>query len=200
MDSIMKRTRMVIPVFVASTLGFSGTAMAQSHSDGMNHDTMDHSAMSDVATSGAPVSAPGQGAFAAIAEIVAQLESNPDTDWTIVDINALREHLRDMNVVTIDATAVAKEIEGGMEFSVTGTPEVAPSIRRMVLAHAAIMNEINGWKYSAKEIDGGALVTVIVPLQDQTKVKALGFFGIMATGSHHQEHHWMMASGHNPHG
>ena len=43
----------------------------------------------------------GQGAFAAIQEIVAILEADPDTDWSKVDIDALRQHLVDMNAVTL---------------------------------------------------------------------------------------------------
>src|SRR5438046_3161300 len=39
---------------------------------------------------------PGQSAFAAIQEIVALLEADPGTDWTKVDIEALRRHLVDM--------------------------------------------------------------------------------------------------------
>ncbi|MEH6403675.1 MAG: hypothetical protein V7750_09915 [Sneathiella sp.] len=160
---------------------------------------MDHSDMTIAETSSPPVSEPGQSAFAAIAEIVAQLESNSDTNWNTVDIKGLREHLRDMDVVTIDAVAVAKEIDGGMQFTVTGAVDVELSIRRMTLAHAAVMGKVKGWEYTARKIDGGAMVTVIVPPQDKAKIKALGFFGIMASGSHHQTHHWMMASGQNPH-
>jgi hypothetical protein len=214
----MTKKRLIIAGLVASTVGVTGTgfAWAQSHSGSMghsaiiqsvapdhstmDHNKMDHSAMMTAEASGAPVSEPGQGAFAAIAEIVAQLESNPDTDWNTVDIRGLREHLRDMDVVTIDAVAVTKEVDGGMQFIVTGAADVAPSIRRMTLAHAAVMGGINGWEYTAREIDGGAMVTVIVPPQDMAKIKALGFFGMMASGSHHQAHHWMMASGQNPHG
>jgi len=64
---------------------------------------------------------------------------------------------------------------------------------------AAVMGGTNGWEYTARKIDGGAMITVIVPPQDKAKIKALGFFGMKASGSHHQAHHWMMASGHNPH-
>lgn len=42
--------------------------------------------------SGTPAE-PGQGTFAAIAEIVALLQSDPTTDWATVDIEALRQHL-----------------------------------------------------------------------------------------------------------
>jgi hypothetical protein len=212
----MTKKRLIIAGIVASAVGVTGFASAQSNSGNMDHsamiqslvtdhntmdhNTMDHSTMTTAEASGAPVSEPGQGAFAAIAEIVDQLESNPDTDWNTVDIRGLREHLRDMDVVTIDAVAVAEEIDGGMQFTVTGAADVAPSIRRMALAHAAVMGGINGWEYTARKIDGGAIVAVIVPPRDRAKIKALGFFGIMASGSHHQTHHWMMASGQNPHG
>ena len=201
----MTKKKLIIAGLVVSTISFTGFAWAQSHSDSMNHSSMSHNAMGHSSmtateTSSTPVSEPGQSAFAAIAEIVAQLESNPDTNWDTVNIKGLREHLRDMDVVTIDAVAVAKEIDGGMKFIVTGAADVEPSIRRMTLAHASVMAGINGWEYTALKIDGGAMVTVIVPPQDKAKLKALGFFGVMASGSHHQAHHWMMASGQNPHG
>ena len=87
-----------------------------------------------------------------------------------------------------------------MQFTVTGDAGVEPSIRRIALAHVEIMGGINGWEYAAWKIEGGAVVTVIVPPKDKAKIKALGFFGMMVSGSHHQTHHWMMASGQNPHG
>jgi hypothetical protein len=56
---------------------------------------------------------PGQGAFAAIHEIVGILEADPKTDWSKVNIDALRQHLIDMNNVTL-----AAEIEGGASLTV----------------------------------------------------------------------------------
>jgi hypothetical protein len=196
----MTKKRLIITALVISTIGGTGYAWAQSHLGSKDHSAMmGHSAATTNEPSSVPVSEPGQGAFAAIAEIVAKLESNTETNWDIVNISGLREHLRDMDVVTIDAMEVAKKIDGGMQFTVTGSTDVAPSIRRMTLAHAAVMGGINGWQYTARNIDGGAMITVIVPPQDKAKIKALGFFGMMASGSHHQAHHWMMASGQNPH-
>ncbi len=144
---------------------------------------------------GSPLSEPGQSAFAAIAEVVAVLEADPDTDWSTVDIDALRDHLRDMDVVTIDSHAVGTPIEGGMRFVVTGAPDVAPSIQRMVLAHARVMNGTDGWTYTARKTENGAVLNVTVPAADMPRLKALGFYGILASGMHHQPHHWMMATG-----
>ena len=42
---------------------------------------------------------PGQDAFGAIQEIVQILQSDPKTDWSKVNIEALRQHLIDMNEV-----------------------------------------------------------------------------------------------------
>lgn len=210
----MTRNKLILAALVAGGVGVGAFAFAQSHSGSMDHSTMDHSsmghgtehvtmdhgAMMSADASVAPVSEPGQGAFAAIAEIVAQLELDPDTDWNSVDIAGLRAHLRDMDMVFIDAVAVANEIDGGMQFTVTGAAEVAPSISRMSMAHASFTGGVNGWEFLAREIDGGAVMTVMVPPQDMVKLKALGFFGVMASDSHHQIHHWMMAAGQDPHG
>ena len=80
---------------------------------------------------------PGQSAFAAIQEIVAILEADPKTDWSRVNIEALRQHLIDMDNVTLRAAVAMEPIEGGARFTVTGAGPVRDSIRRMVAAHAA---------------------------------------------------------------
>ena len=53
---------------------------------------------------------PGQDAFGAIQEIVRILEADPATDWSKVDLEALREHLIDMNEVTLHAAVVAASL------------------------------------------------------------------------------------------
>jgi hypothetical protein len=40
---------------------------------------------------------PGQDAFGAIAEVVQLLDADPQTDWSRVDLERLRQHLIDMN-------------------------------------------------------------------------------------------------------
>jgi hypothetical protein len=185
--------RMAKAAVVMAGLAVAAPAAAQTT-------TMDHSqhmAMGGMAM--APVSEPGQGAFAAIAEIVAALEADPATDWSAVDIDALRAHLVDMDLVTTRATATAEETDGGMRFTVTGAGDVAGAVQRMVLAHAAIMDGVNGWHLAAQEVAGGAVLEVLVPEADRAKLRGLGFFGVLALGMHHQAHHWMMATGTNPH-
>jgi hypothetical protein len=143
---------------------------------------------------------PGQGAFAAIQEIVEILAADPKTEWSKVNIDALRQHLIDMNNVTLAANVKNDPIEGGMRFDVTGEGPVRDSIRRTTTAHAATMNGVDGWKFEAAEIDGGASLTVHAPAKDADKLRGLGFVGVLTLGMHHQTHHLMIARGENPHG
>ena len=178
----------------------------------MNHMPMDHAHMMQggmgggihggmsgaTQAAGLPAS-PGQAAFGAIQEIVQMLEADPRTDWSKVDIEALRQHLIDMSNVTLAARVVGHPIDGGMEFVVTGDGAVRDSIRRMTAAHAATMDGVNGWHFAAKDTEGGAIFDVRVPAQDMAKLKGLGFIGVMTVGMHHQAHHLMIARGENPH-
>jgi hypothetical protein len=144
-------------------------------------------------------SQPGQAAFAAIQEVVQILEADQRTDWSKVDIEALRQHLIDMSNVTLLAHVSSESMDGGMRFTVTGDAEVSDSIRRMTSAHAATMDGINGWHFDAKDTEGGSIFEVRVPPQDVAKLKGLGFIGVMTRGMHHQEHHLMIARGEHPH-
>ena len=183
-------------------LVLSSHVMAQ-QPDMHQHMQMDHSAMHGGTAPAMPAAGlptqPGQAAFAAIQEIVALLESDPNTDWTKVNIEALRQHLVDMNRVTLEAAVASVPAESGLRFVVTGEGPVRESIRRMVLAHATTMDGVGGWHFLAKVVDTGAELTVVVPPADLPKLRGLGFIGVMTRGMHHQEHHLMVARGEQPH-
>ncbi len=139
---------------------------------------------------------PGQGAFAAIQEIVAMLAADPKTDWSKVNIEKLRKHLVDMSNVTLYARATAEPVANGVRFTVTGDGPVRDSIHRMVPRHAKMMDGSGGWHYAAVNRPDGAVLTVTVSdPKDLPKLKALGFIGVMALGMHHQRHHMMIATG-----
>lgn len=190
-------TALLVSILAIPAAAPAQTAMPP-HSAGMHH--ADHAMPDGLGIAPAPT-APGQAAFGAIQEIVEILEADPDTDWTRVDIEALRRHLVDMNNVTLNARAAATPTDRGATFAVTGTGETVGSIRRMVEAHAATMNGLGGWTYAAEEIPGGATLSVAVDNPaDIAKVRALGFIGVMTHGAHHQAHHLMIARGMAPHG
>ena len=77
----------------------------------------------------------GQAAFAAIAEIVRILEADPKTDWSKVNLEALRQHLIDMDDLTLRATVATQPVTGGATFTVTGAGRVRDAIRRMAKEH-----------------------------------------------------------------
>src|SRR5690349_9456960 len=89
----------------AAPLAFAETGAG--HAPGMMHDHHH--------TAGAVPTLPGQDAFGAVQEIVRLLEADPTTDWTKVRLGALREHLVDMNEVTLNAAAAETPIEGGLD-------------------------------------------------------------------------------------
>lgn len=158
------------------------------------------SAAHDVAATPGQPTEMGQGAFAALAEIVSLLERAPDTDWEKVDIGALRDHLVDMERLTVDAEVTETAIEGGLEIIVGGPPAAVEAARRMVPAHAAMVAGGRDWKVRAE--DRGQTLRVLWTTGDpveRTRIRGLGFFGLMASGNHHQPHHLMIASGRSPH-
>jgi hypothetical protein len=163
--------------------------------DGMHGGMGSHGAMHGQQFGGALPASSGQDAFGAIQEIVQILEADPTTDWSKVNITALREHLIDMNEVTLHAAVTEKATDTGIEFAVTGDGRTHDAIKRMVPAHVHELAAL-GWNAKTTELPNG--VTLSVAANDKTplaKLKALGFIGIMVQGGHHQPHHLMMAKG-----
>lgn len=138
----------------------------------------------------------GQSAFTAIQEIVAKLGADPATNWTNVNIEALRQHLIDMNAVTLSAAVQTESLADGRKFSVSGEGQVVSSIQRMLSGHAATMNGKDGWTFFSEiTSNGGAMVVKPPKAADMAELDGLGFIGILTMGMHHQEHHWMIVRG-----
>lgn len=191
----MKKLLIAAALLVPS-LGHTQAPMP-GHDPAMMHQMMMHDGPTQAT---ALPTQPGQSAFAAIQEIVAILEADPKTDWSRVNIEALRQHLIDMDNVTLRAAVAMEPIDGGARFMVTGAGPVRDSIRRMVAAHAATMSGAGGWAFVATEAPDGAVLTVMAGNpSDVAKLRALGFIGVITRGMHHQMRHLMIASGENPH-
>ena len=54
------------------------------------------------------------------------------TDWSKVNLEALRQHLIDMNEVTLKSDAAAKSIDGGLEIAITSDGRTLAAIQRMI--------------------------------------------------------------------
>ena len=138
----------------------------------------------------------GQDAFATIQQVVRQLEADPDTDWSQVNIDALREHLIDMQHVTLHAEVISDEIEGGARYRVTGTGRTLAAIHAMVPTHASQMQNESDWSIQVETLDNGVELTVTEGASGEAaKIRALGFIGFMVLGDHHEAHHLAIAGG-----
>src|ERR1043165_7065308 len=138
----------------------------------------------------------GQDAFGTIGEIVALLETDPKTDWSKVDLEALRQHLIDMNEVTLHAEAASKQIDGGLEMTITGNGRTLVAIQRMIPAYAQMANGHDGWRAKVSELPNSELLTVTATDPKEVEhIRGLGFIGLLASGSWHQPHHLAMARG-----
>jgi hypothetical protein len=145
---------------------------------------------------------PGQDAFAAIAEVVRILEFDPATDWSKVDLERLRQHLIDMNEVVLRAAVKATPVTGGLAMDITGSGRTAQSIRAMVIPHATELDRMPGWSAKTEAISGGVRLTVTArdpsDARTATKIRGLGFAGLLVQGGHHGPHHLAMAKGELP--
>ena len=175
---------------VALALAVMGThARAQSAMDHATH------------AGGSPAGAipPGQAAYATMAAIVAMLEADSTTDWSKVNIEALRQHLITMNEVTLEARARQTSITGGASMDVTGDGHIAESIRTMLRNHSAMLAMEGPYRSSVDDIPGGVrwVVTASNPGDARTvaKIRGLGFAGLLTLGDHHTPHHIALARG-----
>jgi hypothetical protein len=160
-----------------------------------------HGAMHQHASAPAVVpTMPGQDAFGTIQEIVRILEADPTTDWSKVTLAALREHLIDMNEVTLKAAAAERTVDGGIAIAVTGNGRTLDAIRRMIPAHARELDQLPGWRARTEALPDGIQLTVTsTDPKEVARIRGLGFIGLLVSGGHHQPHHLMMARGQHFH-
>jgi high-affinity K+ transport system ATPase subunit B len=165
------------------------------------HEHAGHSADS-AKTMPAAATLAGQDAFAAMAEVVRILRADPATDWSKVDLEGLRQHLVDMNEVTLKSRVTSSNVPSGARFLVTGEGRTRDAIRRMVSAHAVAVSD-EQLLAAVDTIPGGVSLTVTARPGSEgriAEIRGLGFIGIMVTGNHHQTHHLMVARGMVPEG
>ncbi len=149
-----------------------------------------------------PLTEPGNDAFGTIQEAIRALEADPDTDWSKVNLEALREHLVDMQNMTVNVTVLSQTpIKDGVAIRVSPNDlKTAASLARVLAAHPAMLQMETGWQMTVATKNGVYYLTVTTPNPSEIdKVRGLGYIGILATGAHHQAHHWAMAEGQNPH-
>ena len=142
---------------------------------------------------------PGQDAFGAIAEVVQMLDADPTTDWSKVDLERLRQHLIDMNEVVLRAQVKQTPVSGGLVMDVTGSGRTERAIRAMLIPHAAELDRMPSFAARTELIPGGVRLTVTARTAEDakavTRLRGLGFVGLLTVGAHHGPHHVAMARG-----
>lgn len=193
---------MRLKVILAAMVVVGGAALTVAQTLHTDHDAgMDHAAHGQIGNAGGRVlTEPGQGAFAALSEVVRVLESDPDTDWSRVDLAGLRAHLVDMDRLITDSVVTETDLPNGLLMMATGDAGSIATLRRMVPAHAAQLARDDRWTVDPSEVENG--VELRVTSDDPAvvaRITGLGFFGLMASQDHHREHHLMMALGEDAH-
>jgi hypothetical protein len=145
-------------------------------------------------------SAVGQGALAAIQEVVGLLLADPRTDWATVSIGRLRQHLLDLDSLALAAVVEERPIEGGLEITVRGDAAVRGAAERVLASHLELVDGFRGWQIASEPIGDGSLrLTVHTDDPEELPVvRALGFFGVLASGVHRPHELLAVARGRAP--
>lgn len=192
--------KMKIILIAMALLGGTAFAMAQTTHSSLS-DSMDHAThVQDQPLQNTILVEPGQGAFAALSEVVRVLEADPDTNWGQVDLAGLRTHLVDMDRLVSNTSVEQTELPNGLSAMATGDTDTIATLRRMVPAHAAQLAQDDRWTVETIDAENG--VELRVTSDDPAivaRIRGLGFFGLMASQDHHREHHMTMARGEDAH-
>ena len=99
---VMSAKRLLPALLIAGAVATGAAFLGNNGSSAADTEHLDH-AQHTSGSASAMLTMPGQEAFGTIQEIVRILEADPTTDWSKVNIGALREHLIDMDEVTMRA-------------------------------------------------------------------------------------------------
>ena len=128
---------------------------------------------------------------------VGLLLADPRPDWSEVRVSRLRERLADLNVITLYAKAEEQGVPGGLDVMVGGDERTLEALRRVVPEHVRRMDGFRGWKVTLDD-DASESVRISIRTENDDEVeivRAMGFFGFLATGVHRPQNNLALARG-----
>lgn len=149
-----------------------------------------------------PLTAAGNDAFGAMQEAIQKLDADPHTDWSKVNLEALRQHLVDMQNFTLHVEVLSQTpIAQGIKAVVRPTTAHSEaSLERVFAAHPPQLKRETSWEMHVAKQGNMFVLTVTTPNSAEVdRLRGLGYIGVMALGAHHQLHHWEMVRGASPH-
>ena len=178
-------------------LAFSSNSVAEDAQQSMHHQ---HHMMQNNSSS---LTESGNDIFSTIQEVIDKLENNPDTDWSKVNIEALRQHLLDMNDMAMNVEVInQKSLENGLEVTIQSlTPRAEKTLAKVFRVHPIHLKRETSWTMQVVQNKNQFIITTTTEDRNQVKkIIALNYIGLMAYGNHHQPHHWGISTGQSPHG
>lgn len=185
-------------VFVVLLLGLGPQVAVHAQNHASHHGEQNSGAPDQTTV----LQAPGQSVFGAVQEAIRRLEADSTTDWSEVDVDRLRQHLVDMHQVALNVAVEEKSaIEKGLRLRVRPTEKAArASLDRVLEAHPMMLKQETGWTMEVEKNDASYVLRVTSSdASEADKIRALGYMGLLAYGSHHQRHHWHLVQGADPH-
>jgi hypothetical protein len=84
-----------------------------------------------------------------------------------------------------------------MRYTVTGGEDVLAAARSVGAMHASMLaSELPSWQLRVEPRAGDVVFEVRSSDPGQvSKIRGVGFSGLLALGDHHARHHWMLATG-----
>ncbi|MEJ6708878.1 MAG: hypothetical protein QNK92_08775 [Amylibacter sp.] len=157
--------------------------------EGADADTMADDHATSEKTAGGPIE-PGQGMFGAISEINMIIEQS-GADWDKVNLDALWEHLKDMDALMTYAKVEKTNLDNGLSMIITGEGPAKRAVNNMIPAHSEFLKAVRpDWVIAfANEGDTYTVVVTSVDPLEVAKIQALGFSGFMVQDDHHASHH-----------
>lgn len=138
----------------------------------------------------------GGDALGTIQSTVGQLLADPTTDWSDIRVSRLRQHLADLDEILAHAVVEERPVDGGVAITAGGPEPTLAALRRAVPAHVSSSDGFLGWEVKLRDAGDALELTITTADPEEVDVvRALGFFGYLASGVNRPQSHLAVVRG-----